>query len=392
MRKWLVGLIALYLATAVAIGIQHGVLSHENTFAIFRASWSHLIQGRDLYAAYPAEYRDLYKYSPTFALLFAPFAVLPFAPGLMLWNTLNAGLLCVAVVKVLPADRAPIALAIAYLETVGSLQYSQSNALVAALMILAFAALEHERAVRAGSLLAIGACVKIFPLTALLCAVPRRRVVRTVLACAAAMAALAVLPLLVTDGRTLLTQYHSWRAITAGETAVHAVGLNGGLMQAVRVWAGVAWPNWPIQVAGTALLVLPVVLGRSLWDDGEFRLGILCSVLLYAVLFNHRAEAPSYVIAMTGVGLWYATNRPTRLRTALVVFAVLVVSVSSTELVPHAIRRGVVERFAFKTAPILVIWLVMQAELLGRVRRGVRSVTASESDRAASWAHDSTIN
>jgi hypothetical protein len=392
MRNWLVGLIALYLVTAVAIGVQHGVLIHENTFAIFRASWSHLVQGRDLYAAYPSEYRDLYKYSPTFALLFAPFALLPFAPGLILWNALNAGLLCFGLVKVLPADRAPIALAVAYLETVGALQYSQSNALVAALMILAFAALENERPVRAGGLLAIGACVKIFPLTALLCAVPRRRVVRTVVACAAAMAGLAILPLLVTDSRTLLTQYHSWRTITAGETAVHAVGLNGGVMQAIRLWTGVALPNWPIQLVGTALLVLPVVLGRSLWDDAAFRLGVLCSVLLYAVLFNHRAEAPSYVIAMAGVGLWYAANRPTRLRTALVVFAVLVVSVSSTSLVPHAIRRGVVERLAFKTAPILVIWLVMQAELLGRVRRGVRSVTASESDGAASWAHDSTIN
>jgi hypothetical protein len=385
--KWVLACSALYLASAVLVGIQHGVLIHENTFAIFRASFPHLVHGRDLYAAYPAEYRDLYKYSPTFALLFAPFAVLPFAAGLMLWNALNAGLLCLAVARILPPARASIALAVAYLEMVGALQYSQSNALIAALMILAFIALEDEQPTRAGALLAIGACVKIFPLTALLCAIPRRRVVLTGIACAAAVVVLAVLPLLVTDWRTLLDQYHSWRAITAGEANIHAVGLNGGVMQAVRVWTGVSWPNWPMQLAGTALFVLPVVLGRSLWDDAEFRFGVLCSVLLYVVLFNHRAEAPSYVIAMTGVGLWYAANPRTPLRTALVVFAVLVVSVSSSQLVPHAIRRGVVERYAFKTAPVLLVWLVMQAELLVRT---VRSVTASGSGWLHRERHDAT--
>jgi hypothetical protein len=76
------------------------------------------------------------------------------------------------------------------------------------------------------------------------------------------------------------------------------------------------------------------------------------------------------VIAMAGIGLWYAGDRPTRVRTALVIIAVLVVSVASSQLVPHAIRRDVVERYAFKTAPVLLIWLVMQWELLsGLLRR-----------------------
>jgi Glycosyltransferase family 87 len=373
----------LYVLTALIVAVQHGVFSHENTFAIFRASFPHLLHGQDLYAAYPAEYRDLYKYSPTFALLFAPFAVLPFAVGLALWNVLNAGLLAFAVVRLLPDDRASVALGIAYLETVGALQYSQSNALVAALMILAFLALEESRPARAGGLLALGACVKIFPLTALLSAVPRRRVVRTVAACAVAGVVLAALPLVVTNWQTLVEQYRSWRAITAAETGVHAVGLNGGVMQGLRIWLGVSWPNWPIQLVGTAVLVLPVVLGRPLWDDAAFRLRVLCTILVYAVLFNHRAEAPSYVIAMVGVGIWYAASPRTPVRTGLVVFALLLVSLASTQLVPHHIRRDVVERYAFKTLPMLVIWLVMEWEL-------VRSVTAGWRGEGHRSGHDST--
>jgi hypothetical protein len=372
----LAAVIGCYLVGALVVGIQQGVIIHENTFAIFRASYGHLVHGLDLYAAYPREHRDLYKYSPTFALLMAPFAWLPFAPALVLWNVASAGLLCVAIARLLPGGAAATALAVAFLETVGALQYSQTNTAIAALLIAAFLALEVDRPARAGAWLALGAAVKIFPLTGILLAVPRRWTVRTVLAAGLVLAVLAALPLLVTDPHTLLAQYRAWHAITAGETAsgevargAHAWGLNGGAMQAVRVWFGVDWPNWPVQLLGTALLVLPALIGRRLWSDSSFRIGLLASILMYVVLFNHRAEAPSYVIAMAGVGIWYATSDRRAARTALVLVAIVVVSLASSELVPHAIRRDVVERYAFKTAPILLVWLVLQFELLSRIRR-----------------------
>jgi len=390
----LAAIVGCYLVGALVVGIQQGVIIHENTFAIFRASYAHLVSGLDLYAAYPREHRDLYKYSPTFALLMAPFAWLPFAPALVLWNVASAGLLCVAIARLLPPGAAATALAVAFLETVGALQYSQTNTAIAALLIAAFLALEVDRPVRAGAWLAVGAAVKIFPLTGLLLAVPRQRTVRTVLASAVALAGLAALPLLVTDPHTLLDQYRSWHAITAGETAsgevargAHAWGLNGGAMQAVRVWFGVDWPNWPVQLVGTALLVLPVPIGRRLWGDASFRIGLLASVLMYVVLFNHRAEAPSYVIAMAGVGIWYATSDRRAPRTVLVLATIVVVSLASSELVPHAIRRDVVERYAFKTAPVLLVWLVLQLELLARVWRArddpmpARSPDAADADR-----------
>ena len=43
-----------------------------------------------MYAPFIAEQWDLFRYSPTFALLFAPFALLPYALGAILWNVLNA--------------------------------------------------------------------------------------------------------------------------------------------------------------------------------------------------------------------------------------------------------------------------------------------------------------
>src|SRR5438876_11250402 len=80
-------LIALLWGTgAIAATLQQGLLRQTNNFRIFRAASLHLLHGQDLYAAYPALHFDFYKYSPTFALLFLPFALSPFWLGMLLWN------------------------------------------------------------------------------------------------------------------------------------------------------------------------------------------------------------------------------------------------------------------------------------------------------------------
>src|SRR5207302_6785485 len=67
---------ALYLASAVFVTVQQGVVGRSNNFKVFRAAAVNLLAHRDLYAAHPDQHFDFYKYSPTFALLFAPFAAL----------------------------------------------------------------------------------------------------------------------------------------------------------------------------------------------------------------------------------------------------------------------------------------------------------------------------
>ena len=109
LRWW----IALYLLSAIGVALQRTLISTENNFLIFRAAFDHLIAGQDLYAAYPATHADFFKYSPTFALLFAPFAVLPLVPGYVLWAVVCATAVCSGITLLLPSRHAAIALAIA---------------------------------------------------------------------------------------------------------------------------------------------------------------------------------------------------------------------------------------------------------------------------------------
>src|SRR5207249_10597689 len=134
---------------------QQAMLGHSNILGIFRPASLNLFAGRDLYAAHPEQHFDFYKYSPTFALLFAPLAYLPFALAFLCWSLLNGLLLWYALDRLLPERPATVALALVYLEVLFSMQYGQSNALVAALLILAFVALEQGRQGRAAALVGV---------------------------------------------------------------------------------------------------------------------------------------------------------------------------------------------------------------------------------------------
>lgn len=335
----------------------------RGNFEIFRAASHHLVDGQDLYAQYPDTLQDQFKYSPTFALLFTPFAWLPWPIALFLWNALNALVLFVAVERVLAAPQAVLALGLLLPEVLRSMQNAQSNALVAGLIILAYAAIERGRTWRAAFAIAVGACVKIFPLAALPFAIPRRRALRTGFATAAAGALLLLLPLVVTPLGTLVAQYRSWHAI---ETRDITTQRWFSVMQLFDRITNADLPNLPLQLVGTLALLAPIAFRRDRWDDARFRLQFLCSVLLYVTLFNHQAERASFVIAFTGITIWFVSEPRAAWRTALFFVALVTIPLMSTLIpLPGALRTPdvVLLRLA---VPALLIWLAIQRELWRR--------------------------
>jgi hypothetical protein len=374
-------LFALYVVSAVLVTIQQAVVGHSNNFAVFRSATYNLLAGRDLYAAHPEQHLDYYKYSPTFALLFAPFAVLPFALAFLCWSLLNALLLWYALDRLLPERPATLALGLVYLEVLFAMQYGQSNALVAALIIFAFASLEQGRQAAAAGEIVVGASIKLFPLAAVSFAVFHPRRLRFALLVVAAATVLALLPALVIGPRELAAQYHSWRAIEAADA--QQVHRGYALMQYLYLWFGIDRPNWPIQLAGTGLLLLPLALGRSRWGDPHFRRLFLCSLLVYVVLFNHQSERATFVIAYAGIVIWYVAAPPDRLRSAVMAFTLAVMVISDVQIVPRWVKSEFLIPARIKGLPCLAAWFVMQWELLVAARRPAptelpRSGTASE--------------
>src|SRR5213082_2372297 len=343
---------ALYLASAVFVTVQRGVFSPSNNFKVFRAAAVNLLAHRDLYAAHPDQHFDFYKYSPTFALLFAP--------PLLIWSLLNSLLLWYAVRRLLPERQATLALALVYLEVLFAMQYTQSNGLVTALILLAFLALEQGRQLRAALLIGVDKFVKIFPLGAVALALVHPRRWRFALCGVAVALGLALLPLLVIPPHELIAQYRSWWTIETADAS--RVNRGDSVMQYLHQWLGMDWPHWPVQLAGALLLLAPLALQRARWSDRAFRLRFLCSLLLYLVLFNHQSERASFVIAYTGLAIWYAASEPDRVRNAIALAAVIALVLQDVQIVPWAVHDAL-GQYRVKAIPCLVAWIVRQTEL-----------------------------
>jgi Glycosyltransferase family 87 len=361
----------IYLASALAVAVQRTLFSPENNFLILRTASKHLITGQDLYAAYPTIHADFFKYSPTFALLWGPFAVLQPVPGYMLWALACVSALYFGITRALPIKQATLALGLSWLAVFGDLQRSQSNALCAGLIILAWVALERDRQWRAAIAIATAAFVKLFPLAAVVFALFHPRRLRFAAIFAVVLAAGVALPLLVTPYSALAAQYKSWYAIETHDAAALArygtggADLYAGLMGQFRVWWGVEWPHWPTQLAGVLLLLAPLAFRRDRFESRHFRVLFLSSLLVFCVLFNHQAESPSYSIAMIGTSIWFAVSERAGWRTFLMVASLLIVNVASTDLMPRSWYHEYYVPYLVKTIPLIPVWIAMQCELLG---------------------------
>ena len=350
----------LWLIAVAAATLQQGIAHQNNNYLIFRAASLHLLHGQDLYAAYPALHFDFYKYSPSFALLFLPFALVPFAVSMLLWNFLNAGVLYYSLGEVLPVRAATVARAIVFLDMLGSLQNVQSNALVAGLIILTFSAYERRHTVLGTAAAHVGAAIKLFPLAGISFAIFHPRKVRVAIAVVVGAVIVVLLPLLVTSPSILAAQYASWRAIETKD----ALDRGFTVMQMAELLFHQNWPNWPQQILGVLLLVAPVIVRRSRWSEWTFRFTYLCSVLVFCVIFNHQSESPTFVLAAAGGGLWFASlGRFTRANWALFLFFVVCTILASSDAMPHSIQRAVFDRYHAKTIPCIVLWIVLQVRL-----------------------------
>jgi hypothetical protein len=152
-------------------------------------------------------------------------------------------------------------------------------------------------------------------------------------------------------------------------------------MGVLRAWAGFAGPNWPVQLAGGALLLLPLALRRDRWDDPAFRRGLLSSLLVYVVIFNHQAEQPTFVIALTGVAVWFATSARTALRRAVTAAAFVATAPAfAAGVAPRWFGSSAVDPTLLVVLPCVLAWLTVQAELL---RPRPREEPAASRERTA---------
>ncbi len=342
-----------------------------NNYLIFKYAYVHLIEHRDLYAPYPELVWDLFKYSPTFALLMAPLAVLPDLAGLLAWDLLNAVVLYAAVRRLPLRDDAAKARMLWFLamELLISIQSSQSNGLMAGLIILAFGCFERRGRSMAALCLALSFYLKIFGLVAGVLFLLYPGKVGFLARLATWGAILGMLPILVVPPGELVSLYGAWTELLRQDVATN-LGLS--VMGVLDSWFGIRTSGVAVPLVGALLLLAPL-LRRTCADTERFRYLMLASLLMWMVVFNYRAESPTYVIAMSGVAVWYWTGKRATADRVLLAAAFVLTTLSHTEVFPGPVKGAVIEPYKVKALPVIVIWLWTQYELLTMGAGGERA-------------------
>ncbi|HQQ84015.1 MAG TPA: glycosyltransferase family 87 protein [Cyclobacteriaceae bacterium] len=350
-----------YLLPLQSYGTEGFLYTHYNNYIIFKQSFFHLIQHKNLYHWYEPEQWDLFKYSPSFALLFGVFAYLPDPVGLLIWNILNVGCLIVALVQVprLPDRARVIMLFFILVEVVISIQSTQSNALIAGLLVLAFIAMERNRPMLAAVLITSTVFIKLFGLFGfgLFLFYPCRW--KGAMAAAMSMILFAFLPLIVLSWSELMMQYQGWYDTLAEDRVETGLSVLGWFQS----WFGLnANPNTVVLI-GFLMLLVPLLRWRC-WIYYPFRLMALASVLIWVVIFNHMAESPTFVIAVTGAGIWFFARSRPGYQQFWLWFILLFTSLSTTDLFPKDFQLSVVEPFVLKAVPCIALWVWITIEML----------------------------
>lgn len=325
-----------------------------NNYRIFKFSFYHLLQGRDIYQLFPDDHWDLYKYSPAFALCFGLLSWMPDAIGLVLWNLINA--LCLfAGVRLLPGlttEKKSWILLFCVLEMLLSIQNTQSNGLMAGLVVLAFALAERRRYILSTLCIVFSFYIKIYGGLAFVFYLFYPEKLKLMGWSLFWMVFFAVVPLVVVSGSQLLFLYKSWLHLLVNDRSA-SIGLS--VMGLLETWFKVNISKNLVALVGLLLFLVPLMYVRR-YNDFTFRLLYLASTLIWMVIFNHKAESPTYIIVMSGIGIWYFCQAPDPVNRILLILAFLLISMSISDLVPAPIRNGFIRPYGIKAVMGIVIW------------------------------------
>ena len=355
----------IYFLAINIMNIQSVIINRMNVWRLFRFSFFHLIHHKDIYdyGSFANETFDQFQYSPSFPVMFAPFSLLPYYVAYFLWNNLSMLLAAYIIYKIprISESKKSIICYIALLELLTCLQGTQTNVMIAVLMILVFISFEKGSYWIAAFACAAGFYIKIYPIFAASLFLLYPHKVKFAGKLIAALLVLGTLPLLFISPHELIFLYHSWFAELMVDTSD-----NYGKISVVGLLQG--WFDLPetgkliIQLSGVFLVGL-MYIRRKLFPEYFYRLYFLCVLLIWVVLFNHAAEIYGYSIAIFGVGLWFVHQKQSRWLNALMIFFIVIATVLSIDPTPRPIQMYIYQH-SLKALPYCLMMLFMIWQML----------------------------
>ncbi|GAA3958039.1 glycosyltransferase family 87 protein [Pedobacter ginsengiterrae] len=358
----------VYLLLAIIASSKQYVHHTFNNYLIFKYVYWHTIDFQNLYNNYP-EYLDSNHYGPLFSVFIAPFALLPDGLGMVLWNVANILILLWGIYS-LPISlnkRAVIAWICAH-ETLTALFSFQFNIALTGVIILSFSYLLKKKEIQSAFFIAFGTLVKLYGIVGLAFFFFTKNKVKFIISGIIAFTVLFALPMAISSPAFIIQSYGDWY-----NSLVHKNDLNASLTSfqdisvmgmARRISGNINMPNGPFLLGGLLLFALPYLRIKQ-YKNLAFRLMLLASTLIFTVIFSSGSESPTYIIAFAGVAIWFIVQQNPKQPwvIALFVFALLLTSLSPTDIFPKPVKEFI-RLYSLKALPCTIIWLTIIYQMM----------------------------
>jgi hypothetical protein len=360
------GLSLFAVGKSVVLGHSH---IHNNYF-VYKYNFIHVIHQQNLYVREPEHYFDLNHYGPIFAYVIAPFALMPDAVGVVLWVMFTAWLLLFAVQKLpIKKEHGLIILLLCAHELMTSAANVQINPLIAALILFSYIFIKKENDLWAALMIALGTFIKLYGIVGLAFFFFSNNKIKLIGSFIFWSVVLFVLPMLISSPSFIVQTYQDWYHDLVGKnlTNIASTREDVSVMGMVRKMMVPNLSNLVVLLPGVLLFGLSY-LRIKLFSNLNYQLLIVASTLIFPVIFSTGSESPTYIIAFVGVAIWYINSgRPvSALDVFLLVFALILTSLSPSDLFPRYLKEHYVDPYALKALPCFLIWLKIIYEALFR--------------------------
>lgn len=347
-------------------------LSHTiNNYLIYKYTFINLLHQHNLYIPQPQFFLDTNHYGPLFALVIAPFTFLPDTLGVVLWVMANVFLLYKAIMMLpLKTGYKYAVLLICAHELMTASYNEQFNTSIAAIIILSFVFIRNKHDFWAALLIIAGTYIKLYGIVGLAFFFFSDHKIKFILSLVFWAVVLFVLPMLFSSPAFVVQCYKDWYLSLSEKNVLNTfsdmqdISVMGMIR---RVFNAPHLANLPIILPGMVLFAAAYLRIKS-FKNVQYQLLILASTLIFTVIFSTGSESPTYIIAFAGVAIWFMNlNRPVKpFEVFLLIFALLITSLSPSDLFPQFINRHYIKPYAFKALPCFVLWLKIVYETLTR--------------------------
>ena len=352
-----------------------------NNYLIFKNVFYHTRNQVNLYNAYPSEYFDHNHYGPIFSLVIAPFAVLPDYLGLVFWNIANAVALVFAITE-LPLQKSQInvVLWICAHELLTALLGMQFNPMMTSIILLSYVYIEKEKDFWSAMLIVLGIFIKLYGVVGLAFFFFSKHKVKFVASLFFWSIVFFTMPMVISSPTFIVQSYQDWFARLVLKNSVNANLISRQdicLMGMVRrIFNNPNISNIPFLMGGIVLFGSQY-LRISQYKHQAFRLMLLASVLIFAVIFSSGSESPTYIIAFVGIAIWFVIQpKPvSKWNLFLFIFAIILTSFSPSDLFPKFVRETYINKYALKALPCVIIWFVIVYEMCTKNFEKYRSIS-----------------